>query len=69
MEEGRRVFKILTSEPIGKRPLGRPNHRWERNVRMYLKEIGISARNWVASTQDRVYWRIFLYAALNLWVP
>jgi hypothetical protein len=33
LEEGRSAFKILT----GKRPLGRPRHRWEENVRMDLK--------------------------------
>jgi hypothetical protein len=36
--------------PAGKRPLGRPRHRWEDNIRMDLKEIGI---NWVFSAQDR----------------
>ena len=34
-------------------PLGRPRHGWEDNIRMNLKEIGINARNWVGSTQDR----------------
>ena len=28
MEEGRSAFKILTGKPTGKRPLGRPRHRW-----------------------------------------
>ena len=45
MEEGRSAFKILTSEPTGKRPLGRPRRRWEENIRMDLKEIGINTRN------------------------
>jgi hypothetical protein len=29
MEEMRNVYKILTGKPEGKRPLGRPRHRWE----------------------------------------
>ena len=29
MEEVRSAFKILTSKPTGKRPLGRPRCRWE----------------------------------------
>ena len=69
MEEGRRAFKILTSKPTGKRPLGRPRRRWEDNIRMYLKEIGINAGNWVDSAQNRNYWRALVIAALNLWVP
>ena len=53
MEEGRRVFKILTGKPTGKRPLGRPWRRWEDNIRMDLEEVGINARNWVDPVQDR----------------
>ena len=53
MEEGRSPFKILTH--TGKRPLGRPRRRWEDNIRMYLKEMGINTRNWVDSAQDMDY--------------
>ena len=45
MEDGKGAFKILTVKPPGKRPLGRPRHRWEDNIRMDLKEIGIILRN------------------------
>ena len=69
MEESRSAFKILTGKPTGKRPLGRPRRRWEDNIRMDLEEIGINAGNWVASAQDRDYWRAFVNAALNLRVP
>ena len=61
MEEGRSAFKILASTPAGKRPLGRPRRRWEDNIRMDLKEIGINTRNWVESA--------LVSAALNLRVP
>ena len=64
MEEGR------NGKPTGKRPLGRPRHRWEDNVRMDLEEIGVNAGNWVDSAQDtNYYWRALVNAALNLWVP
>ena len=43
MEAGRSAFKILTGKPAGKRPLWRPRRRWEDNIRMDLKEIGINA--------------------------
>ena len=47
----------------------RPRRRWEDNIRMDLEEIGINARNWVGSAQDRDYWRALVNAALNLRVP
>ena len=47
MEESRRVSKILTGIPTGKRPLGRPRRRWEDNIRVDFKEICVSVRNWV----------------------
>ena len=43
MEEGRSAFKTFTGTPAGKRPLGRPRRRWEDNMRMDLKEIGIGS--------------------------
>ena len=47
MKEGRSALKILTGTPAGKRPLGRPRRRWEENIRMDIKEMGIGMRNWV----------------------
>ena len=55
MEKGRSAFKILTGKPTGKIPLGRRRRRWEDNIRMYLKEIGINAGNWADSAQVRNY--------------
>ena len=66
MVEGRSTFKVLTGKHTGKRHLGRPRRRWEDIIRMGLKEIGINARNWVDSTQDRDYWSALVNAALNL---
>ena len=44
-------------KPTGEKPLRRPRRRWEDNIRMDLKEIGINTRNWVDSAQDTDYWR------------
>jgi hypothetical protein len=33
------VYKILVGVPEGKRPLGRPRHRGEDNIRMDIREI------------------------------
>ena len=67
--EGRSAFNILTGKPTEKIPLGRPKRRWEDNVRMVLKEIGINTRNWVDSAQDKDYWKTLVNAALNIQVP
>ena len=40
MEEGRSSFKIFIGTPTRKRPLGKPGHRWEDNIKMDLNEIG-----------------------------
>ena len=37
--------------------LGWLRRRWEDNIRIDLKEIGVNMRNLVDSTQDRDYWR------------
>ena len=55
MDEGRSAFKILTGKPISKRPSERPRRRWEENIRMDLKEIGINTRNWVDYTSSSFY--------------
>ena len=40
MGEGRGVHRVLVGKPDGKRPLGRPRHRWEDNIKMDLQEMG-----------------------------
>ena len=66
MEKVRSAFKILAGKPTGKRTLGRPGRRWEDNIRMNLREMGVNTRNWVDSFLD--YWRA-LVNATNLQVP
>jgi hypothetical protein len=39
--ERREVYKVLVGKPEGKRPLGRPRHRWEDGIRMDLREISL----------------------------
>jgi hypothetical protein len=36
MGERRGVYRVLVGKPEGKRPLGRPKHRWEENIKMDL---------------------------------
>ena len=39
MGERRGVHRVLVGKPEGKRPLGRPRHRWEDNIKMDLWEV------------------------------
>jgi hypothetical protein len=55
--------------PKGKRPLGRPRRRWEDNMTMDLREIGIDRANWIQLAQDRVQWQACVNMVMNLQVP
>jgi hypothetical protein len=37
----RDVYRVLVGKPEGKRPLRRPRCRWEDNIKMDLREIGM----------------------------
>jgi hypothetical protein len=41
MGEKRNAYRILVGEPKGKRPLGRPRHRWVGNVKMDFRYDGV----------------------------
>jgi hypothetical protein len=69
MWEGRDVYRGLVGRPEGKRPLGRPRCRWEDNINMGFREIGIDGVNCIRLTQDRVQWRAFVNTVMNLRVP
>jgi hypothetical protein len=66
---GRGVYRVLVGRPEGMRPLGRPRRRWEDNIKMDLRELGIDGANWIRLAQDRVQWRAFVNTVMNLRVP
>jgi hypothetical protein len=55
--------------PEGKRPLGRPRHRWEDNIMMYLQEVGYGCMDWIELAQDTDRWQALVNAVMNLRVP
>jgi hypothetical protein len=69
MREGRGVYRVLVGRPERKRPLGRPRLRWENNIKMDLREVGIDGVNWIQLAQDRVQCRACVYTVMNLRVP
>jgi hypothetical protein len=48
MGEKRGVYRVLVGKSEGKRLLGRPRHKWEDNIKMYLQEVGCGA--WIGSS-------------------
>jgi hypothetical protein len=53
MGEDRGVHRVLVGKPEGKRPLGRPKHEWEDNIKMDLQEVGGCRGDWMELAQDR----------------
>jgi hypothetical protein len=70
MGEGRVMHRVLVGKPEGKRPLGRPRHRWEDNINMELQEVGgWGCGDWMDLAQDRDRWRALVSTVRNLRVP
>jgi len=63
------VYKVLLVKPEGKRPLGRPRHRWVNNIRMDLQEVGCWYMDWIGRAQDRDRWQTLVSAVMNFQVP
>jgi hypothetical protein len=60
MREERGVHRVLVGKPERKRPLGRPTHRWEDNIKTELQEVGVGCEDWMELAQDRDRWRELL---------
>jgi hypothetical protein len=56
-------------KPEGKRPLGRPRHRWEAHIKTDLQALGRGAMNWIDLAQDTDRHRALVNAVMNFWVP
>jgi hypothetical protein len=65
MGEGRSVHRVLVGKPEEKRPLGRPRHRWEDNIKVDLQEVGGGCGDWMELTQDRDRWRALVSMLMN----
>jgi hypothetical protein len=47
MGKGRGIYRVLVGRPKGKRSMGRPKRRWEDNIKLDLREIGMDRTNWI----------------------
>jgi len=50
--EKRDLYRVLVGNAEGKKPLGRPRHRWEDNIKMNLQEVGCG--DWTRSNWIRI---------------
>jgi hypothetical protein len=67
--EKRNAYRILMGKPEGKRPLERPRCRCVDNIKMDLREIGLSGTGFIDLIQDRDQWRTLVNTVTNFWVP
>jgi hypothetical protein len=65
MGEGRGVYRVMVGRPERKRPLGRPRHRWEDNIKMDLQEVGRGCGDWMEVAQDRDRWLALVNTVMN----
>jgi hypothetical protein len=63
---GEKCLQGLFMRFEGKRSLGRPRRRWEDNIKMNLREIGIDGANCIRLAQDGVRWQAFVNTVMNL---
>jgi len=68
MVEGRGVHRVLMVKPEGKRPLGRPRHRWENNIKMGLQEVA-GCGDWMELAQDRESLQALVSTVMNFRAP
>ena len=67
--ERRGVYRVLVKKPEGKRPLGRPRHRREDNIKMDLHEVGCGGMDWIELAEDRDGWWALVNIVMNLKFP
>jgi hypothetical protein len=56
MEDRTGEYRVLMVRPAGNRPLGRPRHRWEDNIKLDFQGVGWVGIDWIDLTEDRDRW-------------
>jgi hypothetical protein len=67
--EVRGAYNILVGRPEGRRLLRKPRRRWDDNINIDLREIGLGDVDWIHLVQDRDRWRALVNRVMNLRVP
>ena len=56
-------------KPEGKKPLGRPERRWEDSIKMGLEEMCWRDLHWICLALDRDTWRVVVHVVMKFRVP
>jgi hypothetical protein len=60
MKEIRHVHDTLAEKPHEKKYLGRPQHRWKDNIKIYLRKMRLATVNLIHMPQGKDRWRTFM---------
>ena len=66
MRERVGVYRALVGKPEGRRPLRRPRHRWENNIKLGHQEVGCRGMDWIKLAQDSDRLQACVNAVMNL---
>jgi len=61
----RGAYRVLMGRSEGKRPLGRPTHRFEDNIKTDIQEVGWEGMDLVDRAQDKGKWLTLVNAVTN----
>jgi hypothetical protein len=53
MSEMRNDYKILVGKPHGKKPLRRPRHKCENNIKIDIRAVGLEGVEWIPVAPDK----------------
>ena len=65
--EKRGKCRVLLWKPEGRKPLGRPQRKWEDNIKVYFKNR-VKILYWFGLAQDRDRWRAIVNAVMDIGV-
>jgi len=63
------TYRALMERSMARRPLGRPRHRWEYNIKMDLQGVRCRGMDMIPLVQDRDRLQVLVNAVMNLHVP
>jgi len=69
MGESRVVYGVLVGKPQGKKPLGRPRHRWEVNIKIDLQGVKCEYMGWISGAWEGDRWQSLGNTVKNIRVP